>query len=86
VIERRSTGILNVATGEVCSFRDLAEMVVALAPNKVAIKTSPRIGPMPHNGYRPFDISASRAAFPNIRYTSLREGLAKAQRDDSGSA
>jgi UDP-glucose 4-epimerase len=30
---------------------------------------------MPHNGYRPFDVSATRAAFPDFRYTPLREGL-----------
>jgi hypothetical protein len=32
---------------------------------------------MPHRGYRPFDISACRKAFPEFRYTSLAEGLAK---------
>jgi hypothetical protein len=34
---------------------------------------------MPHNGYRPFDPTAIRAAFPGFRITSLDEGLAKAQ-------
>lgn len=71
----RSVGSLNIATGEVHSFRDIAEQVVAISGRNVAIKSSPRTGPMPHDGYRPFDIAASRRAFPDFNYTPLREGL-----------
>lgn len=78
---RRSRGVLNIATGEVASFRAVAEQVLALSGKRVAIRGTPRQGPMPHNGYRPFDIAACRAAFPDFRYTPLAEGLAKAQRD-----
>jgi UDP-glucose 4-epimerase len=81
VLQRRSAGVLNAASGEVHSFREVAELIVAAAPHKVAIKGSPRSGPMPHNGYRPFNIAACRAAFPNFTYTPLTEGVAKAQRD-----
>jgi nucleoside-diphosphate-sugar epimerase len=84
VLERRSTGILNIATGEVHSFRSIAERAVAASSRQVAIKGSPRSGPMPHNGYRPFDIAACRAAFPDFVYTPLAAGLAKAQRDMAG--
>jgi nucleoside-diphosphate-sugar epimerase len=83
VIERRSVGSLNIATGNVHSFREVAELVVANSPNKVAIKGSPRLGPMPHNGYRPFNNSSSRAAFPDFHYVSLANGIAKSQRDQS---
>ena len=82
VIERRSTGSLNIATGKVHSFRAIAELVTASAPKKVAIKGSPRSGPMPHNGYRPFDNAATRAAFPDFSYTALSDGIAKAQHDE----
>jgi len=81
VIAMRSTGILNIATGDVHSFADIARQVVTLAAKPVAISTSPRAGPMPHNGYRPFDIAACRTAFPDFRYTPLAQGLAKAQAD-----
>jgi nucleoside-diphosphate-sugar epimerase len=77
VLAHKSTGALNVATGEVHSFRDIAEQVVAISPERTAVKGSPRSGPMPHNGYRPFDIAACRRAFPDFRYTPLREGLRK---------
>jgi nucleoside-diphosphate-sugar epimerase len=82
VLDHRSHGILNIATGSVTSFRDIADQVVALAPNKVPIKGSPRVGPMPHNGYRPFDPAVTFAAFPGFRYTPLAEGLARAQREE----
>lgn len=66
---RRSAGVLNVATGTVHSFREVAEKF------STKVKGSPRSGPMPHNGYRPFDAAATRAAFPDFRYTTLEEGL-----------
>lgn len=84
VLQRRSVGTLNIATGEVHSFRDIAERVVAAAPREVAIKGSPRSGPMPHNGYRPFDVAACRSAFPDFSYTPIDAGIAKAQRDMAG--
>lgn len=82
VVERRSTGSLNIVTGKVHSFREIAELVTASAPKRVAIKGSPRSGPMPHNGYRPFDSSSTRAAFPDFTYTALPDGITKAQHDE----
>ena len=80
----RSSGTLNVATGAVTSFRDLAERVVALAARRVAIEGSPRNGPMPHDGYRPFDPAATFAAFPDFRYTAIDDGLKRAQSQEFG--
>ena len=77
VVLHRSQGSLTVATGEVVSFKDLAEMVVAQFDAPVAINGSPRKGPMPHNGYRPFDVSAAKTAFPEFRYTLPTEGVAR---------
>jgi nucleoside-diphosphate-sugar epimerase len=81
VLQWRSTGALNIATGQTHSFREVADLVVARAGRNVAIKGSPRSGPMPHNGYRPFDVSACRTAFADFTYTSLAEGIAKTQRE-----
>ena len=77
VVTHRSKGILTVATGEVVSFKDMAEMVVAQFDIPVAIKGSPRKGPMPHKGYRPFDVSATSTAFPEFRYTLPAKGIAQ---------
>src|SRR6185369_727968 len=78
VLYRRSTGVLNIATGEVHAFRALAEKINRMQGGKSKIKSTPRSGPMPHNGYRPFDAAASRAAFPDFSYTGIDEGLRKA--------
>ena len=77
VILHRSVGVLNIATGTVVSFRRIAEMVSEYFNPPITISTKPRVGPMPHNGYRPFDPSASLSAFPEFRYTTLAEGLQK---------
>ena len=77
VVKHRGKGILTVATGEVVSFKDMAEMVVAQFDIPVAIKGSPRKGPIPHKGYRPFDVSATGVAFPEFRYTLPAEGIAR---------
>jgi UDP-glucose 4-epimerase len=84
VLAHRSSGVLNIATGTVESFRALADKAVALSSRKVEIKTSPRSGPMPHNGYRPFDPKATSAAFPDFHYTAIEAGLARAQRQEFG--
>tara|TARA_R110000782_G_scaffold243386_4_gene329978 strand:+ start:31837 stop:32724 length:888 start_codon:yes stop_codon:yes gene_type:complete len=77
----RSTGVLNAATGTVTSFREIADLVVDLSSNKVSVDSSPRQGAMPHNGYRAFNPAATAAAFPGFRYTSLAEGLARAENE-----
>ncbi|MEP0338269.1 MAG: SDR family oxidoreductase [Alphaproteobacteria bacterium] len=77
----RSSGVLNAATGTVTSFRDIAKMVVKLTGASVTVKGSPRQGPMPHGGYRPFDPRATFAAFSDFRYTPLADGLARAQKE-----
>ncbi len=84
VLAHRSSGVLNVATGTVASFRSLADKAVALSPRTVDIKSSPRTGPMPHNGYRPFDPAATFLAFPDFRYTAIDAGLARAQTQEFG--
>ena len=75
VLMRGSVGVLNVATGEVHSFRSIAERASDLAGSGAAIRGTPRQGPMPHNGYRPFDPGATRAAFPDFHYLGLEEGM-----------
>jgi UDP-glucose 4-epimerase len=84
VLAQRSEGTLNIATGVVTSFRAIAEQVVVLSPRKVTINASPRSGPMPHNGYRAFDPENTLAAFPNFRYTTLADGLGRAQQQEFG--
>lgn len=71
----RSAGVLNAATGNVHSFREIADMVVALFEQPVKVQGSERVGQMPHNGYRPFDPTETFRAFPDFNYTELQKGL-----------
>lgn len=87
IVLHRSAGIINAATGETVSFRELAEFAAAAFAPAVSIKGSPRTGPMPHDGYRPFDNSAVSRAFPGFRFKGWREGLAavhERQRKEGG--
>lgn len=77
ISQHRSEGVLNIATGTVVSFREIAEKVSRCFNPNTIIKSKPRVGPMPHNGYRPFDPSASFKSFPEFIYTTLEDGLEK---------
>ncbi len=77
IVLHRSTGIANAVSGEVVSFREVAEFAAAEFVPRVAVKGSPRVGPMPHDGYRAFDHRAGLAAFPGFRFKPWREGLAR---------
>jgi len=77
LVLHRSTGTANAVTGDVVSFKTLAEYIAAQFDPPVTVKDSSRSGPMPHNGLRPFAPSAALAAFPKFRFTPWREGVAK---------
>lgn len=72
VIQHRSEGTLNIATGESPSFRETAEIIVSLTGNAVEIQATPRQNPITH---RHFDITACYQAFPNFHYTSFKDGV-----------
>lgn len=80
----QSTGHLNAATGNVMSFREIAERVVELTGNEIEIVGTARNGPMPHNGYRPFDAAKTVEAFPGFKYIQLEEGLTNVQEEEFG--
>lgn len=77
IVLHRSTGIVNAVSGDVVSFRTLAEFIAAQFTSPVAITGSPRTGPMPHNGWRPFTPSAALTTFPGFKFTSWREGIGR---------
>lgn len=68
----RSTGVLNVATGESVSFKDIADRIVKISGKNLAVEPTERMNPITH---RKFDITACRQAFPKFAYTKLTEGL-----------
>jgi len=57
------TGVFNIASGELRSFMDLAKIAVGLGDGRSEIRSQPRQGPMPHGGYRAFNISRLQETF-----------------------
>ncbi|HYT61031.1 MAG TPA: NAD(P)-dependent oxidoreductase [Haliangiales bacterium] len=74
-VVHRATGVVNAVTGIVTSFRTIAGMAAACFEPRVRVRGSPRQGPMPHGGYRAFDCSMLRQAFPDFKPITLAEGL-----------
>ena len=71
----RRRGTLNVVTGEVMSSRQIAERIAAMARPAIAVRGSSRSGPMPHNGYRPFDIAACKKGVSGLSLCQAGGGL-----------
>ena len=74
-VVHRATGIVNAVSGTVTSFRDIAEMAAARVEPRVRVSGTPRVGAMPHNGYREFDSRLVTRLFPDFKVTSVPEGL-----------
>ncbi|MDB4214573.1 NAD-dependent epimerase/dehydratase family protein [Burkholderiaceae bacterium] len=75
IVLHRSCGVANAVSGEVVSFRELAEFAIADLKSSSRVKGTPRLGAMPHNGFRPFDNTALIEAFPDFRFKGWRQGL-----------
>ena len=76
IINKR-LGIFNIATGKVYSFKYLANRIINLSKSKSKLIKIKRKGPMPHNGYRPFNINLIKSNFKNIKMFSIENGIKK---------
>ena len=74
-IIKKATGVLNLASGKVYSFNYLAKAIVRLSKSKSKILKTKRVGKMPHNGYRPFNIKSLKENFPRVKVGSLKKNL-----------
>jgi nucleoside-diphosphate-sugar epimerase len=74
VLQHRSRGVLNLATGNSHSFHAVAEMVAADIQPPPRIVSTPRSQSVTH---RHFDITVTRRAFPDFRFTDLRTALGR---------
>jgi UDP-glucose 4-epimerase len=71
-LRHRSTGVLNLVSGQSTSFAEVAALVSRLCPRPVVVESRPRSGPVTH---RHFDHAAILRAFPGHRPTPLAAGL-----------
>tara|TARA_Y100000590_G_scaffold328064_1_gene372460 strand:- start:106 stop:987 length:882 start_codon:yes stop_codon:yes gene_type:complete len=69
----RSIGCLNISSGELLSFNEIARFIVKKFNSKSKIVFNQRSGPMPHLGLRKFDISNTYIAFKNFKYKSFKK-------------
>jgi nucleoside-diphosphate-sugar epimerase len=75
IVLHKSKGVINAVSGDLVSFRELAELIAASFETNVSVRSSVRSIPMPHNGYRAFNNSAVAKSFPNLKFKSYKEGL-----------
>jgi len=76
-IEMKGLGTLNLASGKVHSFKYLARLIINLSKKKSKLIKIKRMGPMPHNGYRPFNIQLLKDNFKDIKMTPITLGIKK---------
>lgn len=72
VLNHRSTGILNLASGRSATFAAVADAIARMCPRPVRVESLPRSSPITH---RHFDALALHQAFPDHRPTLLDAGL-----------
>jgi nucleoside-diphosphate-sugar epimerase len=78
VLQRRSSGVLNAASGRAVSFRDLAKLIREQIGSDITIESLPRRGNVTH---RHFDTTGLARSLPELQRTPLEEGLRKSIRD-----
>jgi nucleoside-diphosphate-sugar epimerase len=74
----RSTGTLNVATGISKSFYETAEIVAKQFGNRIEIITTPRANPVTQRHY---DVTNLIKAFPDFRFITPEDGIARVHRE-----
>ncbi|PIS00633.1 MAG: NAD-dependent dehydratase [Chlamydiae bacterium CG10_big_fil_rev_8_21_14_0_10_35_9] len=72
VLFHKSTGVLNLVTGQSISYMELAKKIASFFDSPIEISCSERKNPITH---RHFDSSSIFKAFPTFKFTSLDEGL-----------
>lgn len=72
-INKNLVGDFNLATGKLYSFMNIANFIKTKF--KVDIITTERYSPMPHNGYRAFQVNKIKLISKNFKYTTIEKWL-----------
>jgi nucleoside-diphosphate-sugar epimerase len=83
IVQHRCDGVANAVSGQVASFREIADFSAAAFATAVKVHDSMRVGAMPHNGYRAFDNRALCAALPDLHFKPWNEGLRQVNQQHS---
>jgi nucleoside-diphosphate-sugar epimerase len=79
----KSIGIANAVSGQIVSFRQLAEFISSQNKSSGAVKATIRSGKIPHNGYREFKASIASELFPSFGFRGWKEGLSNVYESQS---
>ena len=71
-INKNLVGDFNLATGKLYSFMKIANIIKSKF-NIVDIITTERNSPMPHNGYRAFQVNKIKLISNNFRFTTIEK-------------
>jgi len=71
MITQKTQGAVNAVTGKTISFMEIAELAAEATGGKIHITSKPRLGPMPHNGYRAFNNARARSVCPNLQFQDI---------------
>lgn len=71
-IVKKITGPINLVTGKVISFFDIAKKVIKISNSKSKIVFLKRTQPMPHNGYRAFDPAFLKKKIKNLKLKTFK--------------
>ena len=75
-IDNKIFGNFTIASGRVFSFYEIAKIICdSKGISKNRIKYKKRVGPMPHNGFRAFNITELRNKFSNLKMTDIELGI-----------
>ena len=69
----KTEGVLNIVSGQVMTFDQIANIIVKCQENKVKILNLPRKIPMPHNGYREFSDSLVLDLFNDFKFKKFED-------------
>lgn len=75
VIKAKWEGPVNCASGNLMSFDSIAKLAKSVAHYRGEIERKPRVGAMPHNGYRPIDVTLMRSICPEYTMTDMGVAL-----------
>ena len=75
-LQKNLIGSLNIVSGRIVSFLNIAKTCIKKNKNS-KIVFLPRNGPMPHNGYRKFDIKKLKSILNVKKFTDLNNYIKK---------
>ena len=64
-------------SGKVITFYNIAKIIKKITGTNLKIKHLKRNGPIPHNGYRAFNIGLIKKNFKTLNISSVQRGIKK---------